>query len=91
MVTIAPTDTEIIIIGSGIGGSSCGAMLASYGFDVIVCESHSIAGGAAHGFKDSRGVSTYSPSANPLRQVLDALLLLAGRSQLIRSHPCTNI
>ncbi|TAG01873.1 MAG: NAD(P)/FAD-dependent oxidoreductase [Oscillatoriales cyanobacterium] len=80
---MAPTDTEIIIIGSGIGGLSCGAMLASYGFEVIVCESHSIAGGAAHGFKrdgftfDSgpslySGLS-YSPSANPLRQVLDAI------------------
>ncbi len=83
MVAIAPTDTEIIVIGSGIGGLCCGAMLARYGFDVIVCESHAIAGGAAHGFKrdgftfDSgpslySGLS-YSPSANPLRQVLDAI------------------
>ena len=45
MVAIAPTDTEIIIIGSGIGGLTCAAMLARYGFDVVVCESHSIAGG----------------------------------------------
>src|SRR6476469_5102916 len=75
MVAIAPTDTEIIVIGSGIGGLTCAAMLARYGFDVIVCESHSIAGGAAHGFErggfsfDSgpslySGLS-YSPSANP--------------------------
>lgn len=84
MVTIAPNNTEIIIIGSGIGGLCCGAMLARYGFEVIVCESHSLAGGAAHGFEkggfnfDSgpslySGLS-YSPSANPLRQVLDAQL-----------------
>ena len=83
MVAIAPTDTEIIIIGSGTGGLTCAAMLARYGFDVVVCESHSIAGGAAHGFErdgfsfDSgpslySGLS-YSPSANPLRQVLDAI------------------
>ena len=83
MITIAPTDTEIIVIGSGIGGLSCAAMLARYGFKVVVCESHSIAGGAAHGFEkggftfDSgpslySGLS-YSPSANPLRQVLDAI------------------
>ncbi len=83
MVTIAPNNTEIIIIGSGIGGLCCGAMLARYGFEVIVCESHSLAGGAAHGFEkggfnfDSgpslySGLS-YSPSANPLRQVLDAI------------------
>ncbi|MEM6253702.1 MAG: NAD(P)/FAD-dependent oxidoreductase [Cyanobacteria bacterium P01_D01_bin.156] len=75
--------TEIIIVGSGIGGLCCGALLARYGYDVVVCESHSIAGGAAHGFErqgflfDSgpslySGLS-YSPSPNPLRQVLDAI------------------
>ncbi|TVQ48918.1 MAG: FAD-dependent oxidoreductase [Gloeocapsa sp. DLM2.Bin57] len=75
--------TEIVIIGSGVGGLCCGALLAYYGFDVIVCESHSLPGGAAHGFErqgytfDSgpslySGLS-YSPSANPLRQVLDAI------------------
>jgi len=74
---------DVIIIGSGIGGLSCGAILAHYGFEVIVCESHSIPGGAAHsfnrnGFKFDSGPSlysglSYSPSANPLRQVLDAI------------------
>ena len=75
--------TEIVIIGSGVGGLCCGALLARYGYDVVVCESHSIPGGAAHGFErggflfDSgpslySGLS-YSPSANPLRQVLDAI------------------
>lgn len=73
---------DVVVIGSGIGGLCCGALLAQYGFEVIVCESHSIPGGAAHGFErqgfqfDS-GPSLYSglsyPSANPLRQVLDAL------------------
>lgn len=75
--------TEVVIIGSGIGGLCCGALLARYGYDVVICESHSIAGGAAHGFErqgfsfDS-GPSLYSglshsPSPNPLRQVLDAI------------------
>ncbi|ALF56425.1 carotene isomerase [Nostoc piscinale CENA21] len=74
-----------------MGGLSCAAMLARYGFDVIVCESHTIAGGAAHaferqGYKFDSGPSlysglSYSPSPNPLRQVLDAL-----GSQL----PCVN-
>jgi phytoene dehydrogenase-like protein len=76
-------DTEIIIIGSGLGGLCCGAMLAKYGYKVIVCESHSLAGGAAHGFerqgfKFDSGPSlysglSYSPSTNPLRQVLDVM------------------
>ncbi|MBH8574293.1 NAD(P)/FAD-dependent oxidoreductase [Nostocaceae cyanobacterium CENA369] len=75
--------TDVVIIGSGIGGLSCAAVLARYGFDVTVCESHSIPGGAAHtfernGFKFDSGPSlysglSYSPSANPLRQVLDAI------------------
>ena len=75
--------TDVVVIGSGIGGLSCAALLASYGLRVVVCESHAIAGGAAHGFERSgfkfdSGPSLYSglshsPSANPLRQVLDAI------------------
>ncbi|MEL7314142.1 MAG: NAD(P)/FAD-dependent oxidoreductase [Cyanobacteria bacterium J06559_3] len=75
--------TDVVVIGSGIGGLSCGALLARYGLDVVVCESHTIPGGAAHGFERSgfrfdsgpslySGLS-YSPSPNPLRQVLDAI------------------
>ncbi|MBD1843157.1 NAD(P)/FAD-dependent oxidoreductase [Cyanobacteria bacterium FACHB-63] len=74
---------DVIVIGSGIGGLSCAAILARYGFKVLVCESHAIAGGAAQsferkGFKFDSGPSlysgmSYSPSPNPLRQVLDAI------------------
>lgn len=77
------TETDVVVIGSGIGGLSCGALLAQYGDRAVVCESHTVPGGAAHGFEregytfDSgpslySGLS-YSPSPNPLRQVLDAL------------------
>jgi len=75
--------TDVVIIGSGIGGLSCGALLARYGLDVVICESHGIPGGAAHGFerggfKFDSGPSlysglSYSPSPNPLRHVLDAV------------------
>jgi phytoene dehydrogenase-like protein len=74
---------DIVVIGSGIGGLCCAALLARYGFDVVVCESHTIPGGAAHaferqGFTFDSGPSLYSglsyqPSANPLRHVLDAI------------------
>jgi phytoene dehydrogenase-like protein len=78
-----PEQTQVIVIGSGIGGLCCAALLARYGFEVVVCESHSIPGGAAHGFErqgflfDS-GPSLYSgmsyrPSTNPLRHVMDAV------------------
>lgn len=75
--------TDIVVIGSGVGGLCCAALLARYGFKVAVCESHTIPGGAAHrfvrdGFQFDSGPSlysglSYSPSPNPLRQVLDAL------------------
>ncbi|HEY9783376.1 MAG TPA: FAD-dependent oxidoreductase, partial [Leptolyngbyaceae cyanobacterium] len=83
MPQASDAETDVVVIGSGIGGLSCAALLARYGFDVIVCESHSIPGGAAHAFernnfKFDSGPSlhsglSYSPSANPLRQVLDAI------------------
>jgi phytoene dehydrogenase-like protein len=41
---------DVIVVGSGIGGLSCAAMLSFYGYSVAVLESHTTAGGAAHGF-----------------------------------------
>ncbi|WP_199303276.1 NAD(P)/FAD-dependent oxidoreductase [Oscillatoria sp. FACHB-1406] len=75
---------DAIVIGSGIGGLTAAGLLAKAGWRVLVCESHSIAGGAAHGFSrqgfhfDSGpsfycGLSQQRPSLNPLKQVLDEL------------------
>ncbi len=75
---------DVIVIGSGIGGLTAASLLARYGKRVLICESHAIAGGAAHSFKrkgfefDSGpsfycGLSNQRPSLNPLRQVLDVL------------------
>lgn len=75
---------DAIVIGSGIGGLTAAGMLARYGKRVLVCESHAIAGGAAHSFQrrgftfDSGpsfycGLGNQRPSLNPLRQVLDVL------------------
>jgi phytoene dehydrogenase-like protein len=69
-----------VIIGSGVGGLCCGGILARYGEDVLVLESHDIPGGAAHSFDvkgyhfDSgpslfSGLSSRGPQANPLAQV----------------------
>jgi hypothetical protein len=77
-------EADVIVIGSGIGGLSCAALLARYEQDVILLESHDVAGGAAHsfdvkGYKFDSGPSLFSglqsrgPQANPLAQVLDAL------------------
>lgn len=77
------TDSDVIVIGSGIGGLVAGALLARYGKQVLVCESYTIAGGAAHrfsrqGFHFDSGPSFYcglgdSQSVNPLRLVLAGL------------------
>ncbi|MGJ5674940.1 MAG: phytoene desaturase family protein [Nostochopsis sp.] len=74
---------DVIVIGSGVGGLCAAALLARYGKRVIVCESHTIAGGAAHnfrrrGFEFDSGPSFYCgltdiQSLNPLKQVLDAI------------------
>lgn len=77
-------ETEVVVIGSGIGGLCCAALLAKYGVKVVVCESHNIPGGAAHawvqkGYHFESGPSLYSgmsgtgPAANPLALVLKAI------------------
>lgn len=78
-------ETDYVVIGSGIGGLSCAALLARYGYSVTVCEAHYHAGGAAHGFEVQgfdfdAGPSFFAGlsgakgvSSNPLKQVLDAV------------------
>ena len=79
----SPQTYDNIIIGSGMGGLTTAALLAQAGQRTLLCESHSIAGGAAHSFKrdgftfDS-GPSFYCGladphSCNPLTQVLAQL------------------
>jgi len=76
------SEYDVIVIGSGIGGLSAGSLASRYGKRTLVCEAHSIPGGAAHSFERSgytfdSGPSLWSglasPSFNPLRQVFDAI------------------
>lgn len=75
---------DVVVIGSGIGGLSCAALLAYYGLDVQVYESHYHAGGCAHGFDiegfkfDSgpslwNGMDAPKGSRNPLGEILHVL------------------
>ncbi|HEY9748081.1 MAG TPA: NAD(P)/FAD-dependent oxidoreductase [Allocoleopsis sp.] len=83
MQNFTKPDFDVIVIGSGIGGLSAGALLARYGKRVLVCESHNLPGGAAQsfvyqGFHFDAGPSFYAGlsdlhSLNPLRQVLTVL------------------
>jgi len=78
-------ETDVVVIGSGIGGLSAAACIASTGnYRVTVCESHDTPGGAAHewqggkGFRFESGPSLYaglSPdrSPNPLKHVFQII------------------
>ena len=79
----ASGEPDVVVIGSGIGGLCCAALLARYGMSVTVLESHDVPGGAAHawvrdGYHFESGPSLYSgmtgkDSTNPLAQVFNAL------------------
>ncbi|KAF5951937.1 hypothetical protein HYC85_009881 [Camellia sinensis] len=82
---IGKPEADVVVIGSGIAGLCCAGLLSRYQQDVLVLESHSLPGGAAHsfekkGYKFDSGPSLFSgfqsrgPQANPLAQVLDALV-----------------
>ena len=43
---VVPEASDVVIIGSGIGGLCCAAIAARYGFSVTVLESHTIGKGA---------------------------------------------
>jgi len=74
---------DVVVIGSGIGGLSAAAAVASTGLSVAVLESHDAPGGAAHewtikGFHFESGPSLYaglSPAAspNPLKHVFQII------------------
>ena len=72
-----PENLDAIIIGSGIGGLTCGALLAKVGYKVLVLEQHYIAGGCTHCFEDhgyefDTGVH-YIGNIEKRRRVLDLI------------------
>ena len=55
---------DVIIVGSGIGGLTTGAMLSLYGYKVAVLESHYLYGGCAHGFSTTASVFNEKTGSN---------------------------
>jgi len=41
---------DVIIVGSGMGGLTCGSVLSQFGYKVLVLEAHEIAGGSTHDY-----------------------------------------
>ena len=74
-------ETDVVVVGSGLAGLCCGALLAHNGVRVSILESHDSVGGAIHtwergGFHFESGPSLYSGfsqdrSPNPLRGIFD--------------------
>lgn len=61
-----PSDEyDVVIVGSGIGGLSCAAMLCLYNYKVAVFESHYSAGGVAHGYSVKKGDVEYHFDTGP--------------------------
>ena len=58
-----PEDLDAVVVGSGIGGLSCAALLAKAGKKVLVLEQHDQAGGCCHTFIE-KGIIAYSFSVH---------------------------
>ncbi len=57
---------DVVIIGAGMGGLSCGTLLAKEGLRVLICEQSSKAGGYCKNFK--RNEFTFTPAAHFLNE-----------------------
>eukprot|EP00230_Micromonas_polaris_P011295 CAMPEP_0197124096 /NCGR_PEP_ID=MMETSP1390-20130617/7432_1 /TAXON_ID=38833 /ORGANISM="Micromonas sp., Strain CCMP2099" /LENGTH=573 /DNA_ID=CAMNT_0042566203 /DNA_START=26 /DNA_END=1747 /DNA_ORIENTATION=+ len=64
-VSSTSNDADVIIIGSGVGGLTAGALLAHYGRKVLILESHYATGGAAHGFQKKTDVGEFRFDTGP--------------------------
>jgi phytoene dehydrogenase-like protein len=63
--TLAENEYDVAIVGSGIGGLSCGALLAKRGLKVLVLEQHYLPGGYCTSFP-RRGHSTFDAGVHDI-------------------------
>ncbi|MGQ0587748.1 MAG: phytoene desaturase family protein [Gammaproteobacteria bacterium] len=90
----AAKDYDVIVIGSGIGGLTCAALLSRLGRKVCVLEQHYTAGGFTHsyereGFEWDVGVHYIGETHNPkgqMRRLFD--VITDGQLQWAPMDPC---
>ncbi|MCP3873078.1 MAG: NAD(P)/FAD-dependent oxidoreductase [Desulfobacteraceae bacterium] len=73
-------DLPVVVVGAGLGGLCCGALLARKGFPVTVVEQHNIPGGYATTFDRAGGKFTFDVSLHRMsaNQELQRLLKELG-------------
>jgi len=76
---------DVVVVGSGIAGLSCAALLRASGLEVRVLESHDEPGGCAHGWTRSgyhfeSGPSLYSGFSSPSPNPLAAIFRIIGET-----------
>lgn len=79
------TNFDAVVLGSGIGGLNCGALLARAGMKVLVLEQHSKIGGYAHNFKRKKFIfesGIHSVPMGPDGFVMHLLKILGVDSQV---------
>ena len=63
--TLAENEYDVAIVGAGVGGLSCGALLAKRGLKVLVVEQHYLAGGYCTSFP-RKGHSTFDAGVHDI-------------------------
>lgn len=70
---------QVVIVGAGPGGLSCGMLLASRGFDVTIIEKAKIVGGRNASFNLSDYTFDIGPTFFLMKDVLEEIFSLAGK------------
>lgn len=58
-------EVDVVVIGAGVGGLSCAALSAKYGFQTVCVEAHDRAGGVAHSFARFNPAAAASKEKTP--------------------------
>lgn len=77
-------EADVVIVGAGVSGLCCAAVLASAGLSVTVCEAHTVAGGAAHHF--SRAGHCFDAGAAARSKGPSLMTRLADHSPRVALH-----